>query len=122
VKRAAWFCSTRGQRAGLLRTAALRVTGTLGVLGEAALRGLVDLAPAIDRLLKTNFHFSPGLMKDVLDRFGRRQECLRSRQECLRHEADVLTSRESALVKKAAPRHPRTNKQKPPGDILITEN
>ena len=38
----------------------LRVTGILGVLGEAATRGLVELAPAIDRLRVTNFRSSPG--------------------------------------------------------------
>jgi len=48
----------------------LRVTGTLGVLGEAASRGLVDLAAAIDRLRKTNFRYSPALLKAALDRFG----------------------------------------------------
>ena len=48
----------------------LRVTGTLGILGESAARGLVDLAVAIDRLRKTNFRYSPGLLKAMLDRFG----------------------------------------------------
>ncbi len=33
----------------------LQVTGLLGVLGEAATRGLVDLATAIDRLRTTSF-------------------------------------------------------------------
>ena len=47
----------------------LRITGTLGVLGEAALRRLVDLPAAIDRLRKTNFRCSPALMKTTLDRF-----------------------------------------------------
>jgi predicted nucleic acid-binding protein len=50
----------------------LRVTGTLGVLGEAAARGLVDLAAAIDHLRKTNFRYSPALLKATLDRFGGR--------------------------------------------------
>ena len=50
----------------------LRVTGTLGVLGEAASRGLVHLAAAIDRLRKTNFRCSPALLKATLDRFGGR--------------------------------------------------
>jgi predicted nucleic acid-binding protein len=50
----------------------LRVTGTLGILGEAASRGLVDLTGAIDRLRKTNFRYSPALLKDTLDRYGRR--------------------------------------------------
>lgn len=47
----------------------MRITGTLGVLGEAALRGLVDLPAAIDRLRRTNFRCSPVLMKATLDRF-----------------------------------------------------
>jgi predicted nucleic acid-binding protein len=49
----------------------LRVTGILGVLGEAATRGLVELTPAIDRLRNTNFRCSPALMKATLDRFGK---------------------------------------------------
>ena len=48
----------------------LRVTGLLGVLGEAATRGLVDLASAIDRLRKTTFRCSPALLKATLDQFG----------------------------------------------------
>ena len=48
----------------------LRVTGILGVLGEAATRGFVDLASAIDRLRKTSFRCSPALLKATLDRFG----------------------------------------------------
>ncbi len=47
----------------------LRITGTLGVLGEAAARGMVDLPAAIDRLRRTNFRCSPALMKATLDRF-----------------------------------------------------
>ena len=50
----------------------LRVTGTLGILGEAATRGLVELAPAIDRLRLTNFRSSPALLKATLDHFGTR--------------------------------------------------
>jgi predicted nucleic acid-binding protein len=50
----------------------LRVTGLLGVLGEAATRGLVDLAPAIDSLRTTSFRSSPALLKATLDRFGNR--------------------------------------------------
>ena len=50
----------------------LRVTGLLGVLGEAAARGLVELAPAIDRLRMTSFRASPALLKATLDRFGNR--------------------------------------------------
>jgi predicted nucleic acid-binding protein len=50
----------------------LRVTGILGVLGEAATQGLVELAPLIDRLRMTNFRSSPTLLKATLDRFGTR--------------------------------------------------
>jgi predicted nucleic acid-binding protein len=46
----------------------LRITGTLGVLGQAADRELVDLASAIDRLTKTTFRYSPALLKAMLDR------------------------------------------------------
>jgi predicted nucleic acid-binding protein len=47
----------------------LRVTGVLGVLVEAANRGLVDLALSIDKLRKTGFRGSPALLKAALDRF-----------------------------------------------------
>ncbi|MCC6362639.1 MAG: DUF3368 domain-containing protein [Bryobacterales bacterium] len=50
----------------------LRVTGTLGVVGEAATRGLVDLPYAIDRLRGTNFRYSPALLKATLERFGQK--------------------------------------------------
>jgi predicted nucleic acid-binding protein len=48
----------------------LRVTGTLGVLVEAASLGLVDLAGSIERLRSTNFRCSPALLKATMDRFG----------------------------------------------------
>ena len=53
-------------------TRGLRVTGILGVLGEAATRGLLELASAIDRLRMTSFRASPALLKTTLDRFGTR--------------------------------------------------
>jgi predicted nucleic acid-binding protein len=59
-----------GRRAAANR--GLRVTGLLGVLGEAATRGLVKLAPAIDALRTTSFRSSPALLKATLDRFGTR--------------------------------------------------
>ena len=40
----------------------LRVTGILGLLGEASTRGLVDLPAALDRLRKTNFRCSAALL------------------------------------------------------------
>jgi predicted nucleic acid-binding protein len=50
----------------------LRVTGTLGVLGEASTLGLVDLTNAIERLRGTNFRYSPALLKATIDRFGQK--------------------------------------------------
>jgi predicted nucleic acid-binding protein len=41
----------------------LSVTGVLGVIGEAATQGLVDLTLAIDRLRRTSFRCSPALFK-----------------------------------------------------------
>ena len=49
-----------------------RVTGILGVPGEAATRRLVEVASVIDRLRMTNFRSSPALLKAALDRFGTR--------------------------------------------------
>jgi predicted nucleic acid-binding protein len=48
----------------------LAVTGTLGVLGEAATRDMVDLAGAIDRLRQNTFRCSPALLKATLERYG----------------------------------------------------
>ena len=50
----------------------LSVTGTLGVLSQAAAQGLVELAPAIDDLRRTSFRASPALLKETLDHFGSR--------------------------------------------------
>ncbi|MFN9299289.1 MAG: DUF3368 domain-containing protein [Acidobacteriota bacterium] len=49
----------------------LSVTGVLGVIGEAASVGLVDLTQVIDRLRKTSFRCSPALFKATLERYGR---------------------------------------------------
>ena len=46
----------------------LRITGTLGILSEAADQKLVDLSSALDRLMKTTFRYSPALLKAMLDR------------------------------------------------------
>ena len=41
----------------------LRVTGTIGVLREAAAEGLVDLTSVVVKLQKTNFYLSPEIWK-----------------------------------------------------------
>jgi predicted nucleic acid-binding protein len=44
------------------------VTGTLGVLGLAARRGLVDLADSFARLKRTNFRYRQKIMDELLNR------------------------------------------------------
>jgi predicted nucleic acid-binding protein len=46
----------------------LEVTGLLGVLDRAALKGLIDLPGAIEKLRGTGFHAAPWLLKELLDR------------------------------------------------------
>jgi predicted nucleic acid-binding protein len=46
----------------------LWVTGLLGVLDEAATRGLVDLPVAVERLRQTTFRASPRLLEALLQR------------------------------------------------------
>lgn len=47
----------------------LRVAGLLGLLVEAANRGLIDLPAAIEKLTKTSFRYSPALIKTALERY-----------------------------------------------------
>ena len=49
----------------------LEVTGTLGVLLEAANRGLVDLETALQKLQATAFRYTPKLFEDVRRRHRR---------------------------------------------------
>ena len=48
---------------------ALTVTGTLGVVGQAAQRGLLDLEQALGRLSRTNFRVTPALIQAVREEF-----------------------------------------------------
>jgi predicted nucleic acid-binding protein len=41
----------------------IRTTGTLGVLDDAAVRGLIDLTVAIERLRSTNFRAADSLLE-----------------------------------------------------------
>ncbi len=50
----------------------LRITGTLGVLNDAASRGWVDLPSAFERLRQTTFRASPTLLQSLLDRNKKR--------------------------------------------------
>jgi len=49
-------------------------TGTLGVLNDAARRGMLDLADALGRLSRTTFRASPALLQELLDRAQRRPQ------------------------------------------------
>lgn len=51
----------------------LVVIGTLGVLVEAAERGLVNFSDAIARLRQTSFYVSPTVLNPLLDRYGTKQ-------------------------------------------------
>jgi predicted nucleic acid-binding protein len=57
---------------GIAANRGLRVTKLQDVLGEAATRGLVEQAPAIDRLRTTSFRSAPALPKATLDPIGNR--------------------------------------------------
>lgn len=52
----------------------IATTGTLGVLNDAAERGLIELAPALDRLGGTTFRMSPALLQELLERDRRRRD------------------------------------------------
>jgi predicted nucleic acid-binding protein len=51
----------------------LRITGTLGVLNDAASRGWVDLPSAFERLRETTFRASPSLLQSLLNRNTKRK-------------------------------------------------
>ena len=44
----------------------LQVRGTVGILIEAAVAGLVDLEASLDKLEATNFHMTPALRKQAV--------------------------------------------------------
>ena len=46
------------------------ITGTLGVLTRASQRGILDLASALARLRRTNFHYRQELLDELLKKYG----------------------------------------------------
>ena len=46
-----------------------QITGTLGLLTRSAQRGLLDLADALARLKRTNFHYRQQLFDDILKNY-----------------------------------------------------
>ncbi len=61
-----------GREAALQR--GLTVLGTLGVLDQAAARGLVDLPEALTRLQATNFRMPPAIVEMLLARDAARRQ------------------------------------------------
>ena len=53
------------------RNKGFEVIGTLGILGRAAQRQLLDLADAFDRLKRTNFHCRQEIMDQYLAEVSR---------------------------------------------------
>lgn len=51
----------------------IAVTGTLGILSRAALRGLIDLSTAIGRLQATTFYAPPEIIAAMLDQEAARK-------------------------------------------------
>lgn len=49
------------------RSKGFRVAGTLGILSMAAVRGLVDLPEAFERIKQTSFHYRQETMDQLLD-------------------------------------------------------
>src|SRR5664279_408214 len=47
----------------------VRITGTLGLLTRSAQRGFLDLADALARLKRTNFHYRQELFDDILKKY-----------------------------------------------------
>ena len=62
------------ERAGsaIARGLGLQVTGTLGVLDEAARRKLISLADAIDRLKQTSFRYPKAIVARLLEEDAKR--------------------------------------------------
>jgi predicted nucleic acid-binding protein len=62
----------RAARAEALRRGLL-VTGTIGVLLDAAEHGYVDLQESLDRLLRTSFYIDADLLSEILSRGAERR-------------------------------------------------
>ena len=50
------------------RQCGLAVVGTIGIIEQAAVRGMLDLPSTLDRLLKTNARLDSKLIQVALDR------------------------------------------------------
>jgi predicted nucleic acid-binding protein len=56
--------------AAVARQKGFEITGTLGLLTRSAQRGMLDLADALARLQRTNFHYRQKLFDELLKKYG----------------------------------------------------
>lgn len=52
----------------------LKITGLLGILNQAATRGLIEIEPVLDRLEATNFQVSPHLLQALRQKHRNRSK------------------------------------------------
>ena len=67
IKAAAVLMDDRAGR-NAARQCGLAVVGTIGIIEQAAIRGMLDLPSTLDRLLKTNARLDSKLVQAALDR------------------------------------------------------
>ena len=67
IKAAAVLMDDRAGR-NAARQCGLAVVGTIGIIEQAAIRGMLDLPSILDRLLKTNARLDSKLIQAALDR------------------------------------------------------
>ena len=92
----------------------LRISGTLGVLNDAASRGWVDLPTAFQRLQQTTFRASPSLLQSFLDRDAREKadaKTMRSADSFCRF--GLLREKPQSLKSGSAPANPVTQSRLP---------
>ena len=70
-----------GKARDLAMARGLRAMGTIGVLEQAAVQGLVDLPEVLARLLTTNFRILHSIVNEILVRDAERQRQQRASQE-----------------------------------------
>jgi predicted nucleic acid-binding protein len=70
-----------GKARDLAMARGLRAMGTIGVLEQAAVQGLVDLPEVLARLLTTNFRILHSIVNEILARDAERQRQQRASQE-----------------------------------------
>ena len=76
-------------------------TGTLGVLRAAAMRQLLDLAPALTRLAATNFRVSQALLEDLLAEDSERNRHIDGWSATCRSDPESSSSQDTAFWRPA---------------------